>query len=304
MPSILFEKSKGVEPIGKKPAYGAIANRELIEQRGWNNINNALEMPPTQTEEGKQWEGWGTALKPAMELWTLVRKPLEQKTVAENVLKYGTGGMNIDGCRVGTEIMVNQSASSIYSQGQVKKDKQEPTVSTGRFPANLIHDGSEEVVELFPTSKSTLDKSEINRGTSKSWFTGDHVDRIQRGDSGSAARFFYCAKASKSERNKGLEGFEEKENMRVNAPRENEEEKTSNKMSNFHPTVKPVALMRYLCRLITPKNGIVLDPFMGSGTTGIGAKIEGFEFIGIEREAEYVKIAEARINAYGVSLGI
>ena len=116
------------------------------------------------------------------------------------------------------------------------------------------------------------------------------------GDTGSSARFFYVAKASKRDRDEGCEGMEERNNMRVNAPRENEQDKHSGMTRNFHPTVKPTDLMRYLCRLITPPGGIVLDPFMGSGSTGKGAVLEGFQFVGIDREADYVEIANRRIQ--------
>ncbi|HNU76469.1 MAG TPA: DNA methyltransferase [bacterium] len=240
-------------------------------------------------EQAKKWEGWGTALKPAMELWTLCRKPLEEKTVAENVLKYGTGGINVDGCRVefqgeadykesteknqhadfGTKPMTGNNTYGDWSMIQPKNYQ-----PTGRFPANLIHDGSDEVVELFPNTKSSGGSFKADdyeeRDTATNFTRGDFVGR---NDSGSASRFFYCAKASKSERNKGLDGFK-----------------------NTHPTLKPVKLMEYLCRLVTPKNGIVLDPFMGSGSTVIGAKNENFNFIGIELDPEYCKIAQARIG--------
>jgi site-specific DNA-methyltransferase (adenine-specific) len=202
-----------------------------------------VEVYEPKSKEAKQWQGWGTALKPAMELWTLCRKPIEGKTIAENVLKYGTGGINIDGSRIGSVKRFNAKAGN------------------SRFPANLIHDGSDEVVSGFPNDSQ---------------------------------RFFYCAKASKSERNKGLDGFEKKVRVRQGLAGE----KKDTVSTNSHPTVKPVALMRYLCKLITPKGGVILDPFMGSGTTGIGAKLEGFDFIGIEREEEYCKIAEARIKAF------
>jgi site-specific DNA-methyltransferase (adenine-specific) len=228
------------------------------------------------TKGTSPYEGYGTSLKPALEPITVARKPISEKTVAENVLKYGTGGINIDGCRVEEQ---------------------------GRFPANLIHDGSDEVVGLFPNTKSGAVKNTTNN------FNGSNNVNIgggmlspenSYGDSGSASRFFYCAKASKSERNKGLEGFEEKQYSHDGREKEIENAFQRNKSvaTNNHPTVKPISLMQYLVRLVTPKGGTVLDPFMGSGTTGIGAKLEGFDFIGIEREAEYIKIAEARINAW------
>jgi site-specific DNA-methyltransferase (adenine-specific) len=242
------------------------------------------------TKGNSPYEGYGTALKPALEPITVARKPLSEKTVAQNVLKYGTGGINIDGCRV---------------------------ENTGRFPANLIHDGSDEVVKLFPeTGGGKFSKQTRSR---KGFMLSGSEDNIQEanapdnyGDSGSASRFFYCAKASKSERNRGCEEFEEKPLAFSNQAKAELKRGNTNfnggdakghgnkirHIKNHHPTVKPISLMRYLCRLVTPKGGTVLDPFMGSGTTGIGAKLEGFDFIGIEREEEYIKIAEARINAW------
>lgn len=179
----------------------------------------------------------------------------------------------------------------------------------GRFPANVIHDGSDEVVGLFPQNAGAAApvRSGMN-GKSKGIY-GDFAQKGDdgksfRGDSGSAARFFYCAKASKSERDKGLQEFEEKKWVQwqtangTSGKPSSLSEGRNTAYRNNHPTVKPVALMRYLCRLITPKGGTVLDPFMGSGSTGIGAKIEGFSFIGIEREAEYCEIARARIDGW------
>lgn len=401
-------------------------------------------------QEGcEQWNGWGTALKPAMELWTLCRKPLEENTVASNVLKYGTGGINIDGSRVvyakgesaesidrglvkqGAEISLNS-----YSGGNFKNNPS----PIGRFPANLIHDGSDEVVSGFPTSSTTGARTEQSRANSK---IGSPMVGMGTGgpktseytDSGSASRFFKCcnsdlerkevavgsgelkrfvytAKASKGERNKGLDGYltvkynggickeentvavqllkkvtSDTEIVSFNIDESGEsitaqchkdslstiltgtnrtiELKTLNSLThfitngfiqdvnsevkiggnpaesaeslsewlrittngnqesargvsrvvlkmlslikerenwkdatNFHSTVKPVSLMRYLCKLVAPPKGIILDPYMGSGTTGIGAKLEGFDFVGIEREEEYVKIAQARIEAW------
>jgi len=278
------------------------------------------------TKGTSKYEGWGTALKPAMELWTLCRKPLSEKTVAKNVLKYGTGGINIDGCRVGTEaIKQNQydrkpESGNRYGNGAERKQNGVVTETQGRFPANLIHDGSDEVVGLFPDTKSGAVKRATNNGANQPINLGGGMLKPTEGSQGSAARFFYCAKASKSERNKGLDGFEEKERT----PRGNNqgvrycvdcgltdnykndhskcsgkfEYKLSKPMKNNHPTIKPINLMRYLCRLITPKGGTILDPFMGSGSTGIGAKLENFNFIGIELDEDYFNIAKSRIENY------
>jgi site-specific DNA-methyltransferase (adenine-specific) len=187
------------------------------------------------TEAAKQWGGWGTALKPALEPITVARKPLIG-TVAANVLEHGTGGINVDGCRIGTDVVGGNGSKpsctgNVYSGGWHRRA---PNPTVGRWPANLIHDGSEEVCRLLRD----------------------------------AARFFYTAKASGADR----EG-------------------------NTHPTVKPTDLMRYLCRLVTPPGGAVLDPFMGSGSTGVAALLEGFRFVGIERESEYMRIAEQRISS-------
>lgn len=257
----------------------------------------------TETKGTSEWEGWGTALKPAHEPIVMARKPFKG-TVVDNVLEHGTGGINIDECRVGTEkLPAHSSGKNALMGGLSGSDNQGGAVTPereGRFPANFIHDGSDDVVGLFPDTGNHA-RPNSKRGSSN-WVGGGRVERAGHSDSGSASRFFYCAKSSKAERNKGLEGFEAKQsNMRVNAPRENEEAKHSNKMQNFHPTVKPIALMRYLVRLVTPKNGTVLDPFMGSGTTGIACKNEGFDFIGIEREQEYIDIAKARIDAVDTS---
>jgi DNA modification methylase len=218
----------------------------------------------------KQWQGWGTALKPAHEPIVLARKPLTG-TVAENVLEHGTGALNIDGCRIDAEKKTGWGGGAwgaIMDRGEARQ-------VDGRFPANLIHDGSDEVVSLFPESngsggsiprvKTTGYGSRI--GTGKSDYIGGERTTHDAGK-GSAARFFYCPKASKSDRGEG----------------------------NTHPTVKPTDLMRYLCRLITPPGGTVLDPFMGSGSTGKAARLEGFDFIGIEMSSDYIEIAKRRIK--------
>lgn len=292
------------------PKNTLISNNNSMS--GGNYTRNTINI---QNEIAKEWEGWGTALKPAHEPIVLARKPLAEKTVAKNVLKYGTGGINIDESRVGTDggtkkIDTENCRESLGKYGDGLNGGKVQSLNEGRFPANFIHDGSDEVVSMFPDSKSNWKNKDIHKGDlgisnnfGASGITGNHYD-----DSGSASRFFYCAKASKSERNKGLNGFEEKQTTGggggignylddVNsASGKYGSEKAPNK--NYHPTVKPIALMRYLTRLITPKQGTVLDPFMGSGTTGIACKLEGFEFVGIEISKEYFKIAEARIKNY------
>lgn len=249
------------------------------------------------TSEAQQWQGWGTALKPAWEPVIVARKPLEG-TVAANVLKYGTGAINVDGCRVEHNGRRSPNAgdgtvhrTTVNTYGKATSGDTFD-VNQHRWPANLIHDGSEEVVGLFPNSgkgnggKPYNYKGKEYNNKDTSMFNGDKPNAPSNfNDSGSAARYFkacpdddledreirrlfYCAKASKADRGEG----------------------------NIHSTVKPTNLMRYLCRLVTPPGGIVLDPFMGSGSTGKAAILEGFQFIGIEREAEYLAIAEARIS--------
>jgi DNA modification methylase len=279
------------------------------------------------TDEAKQWDGWGTALKPACEFFTLCRKPLSEKTVAANVLKWGTGGINIDGCRVGTEggtmkVDIDKDSSTLFEGGRHNSGKVQE-LNEGRFPANLIHDGSQEVLDLFPetagggasTKKNNCEGSNTFKGLKS---TGDSKGR--KTSKGSAARFFksindlddvpetdfgnirafYCPKASKKDRNEGCEELEEKESKTLNEYKNPSEGRTASKSGspkkNNHPTVKPTALMAYLCRLITPTGGVVLDPYMGSGSTGKAAVREGFSFVGIELDPEYYEICKARVS--------
>ena len=257
------------------------------------------------TEAAKQWDGWGTALKPACEFFTLCRKPLSEKTIAANVLKWGTGGINIDGCRVevGPEGLTKGGCKDKGKRsGFGYKDSGEtPQHAQGRFPANLIHDGSQEVLELFPETKTGNVKP--YRANTNAQYGQLHCDQrtsSHTGDKGSAARFFYCPKASKKDRNEGCEGLEEKESKTLNEYKNPSEGRTASKSGspkkNNHPTVKPTALMAYLCRLITPTGGVVLDPYMGSGSTGKAAVQEGFSFVGCELDKDYFDIATARVT--------
>ncbi len=225
--------------------------------------------------------GQGTALKPACEMWVLVRKPLSEKNIAANVMKWGTGGINIDQCRVSTNDNLNggtyakvtevSGKSGSLEGGPLRnacgKEFQQPA---GRFPSNLVID--EVAAEILDEQSGVLKSGDLKpyaTDTSAEYcqLKGvDFRDVNRKGDSGGASRFFYVAKASKKDRGE----------------------------DNNHPTVKSTKLMEYLITLITPKNGIVLDPFMGSGSTGKAAKLLGFEFIGIEKEEEYFKIAEKR----------
>jgi|TARA_R110000822_G_scaffold197597_4_gene335620 DNA modification methylase len=236
------------------------------------------------TDEAQQWDGWGTALKPAHEPIAVGRKPLSEGTVAKNVLKHGTGGINIDASRIPTNPAVDDArlggkgswktdrmGRNVYIGGYVGKEN--GSSELGRFPANIMHDGSEEVVKLFPESNSARVGNPNNpkRGTNHtatSYGQGDGKITHDFRDKGSASRYFYCPKVSKKERGE----------------------------NNKHPTVKPQELMKYLIRMVTPKGGTVLDPFMGSGSTGMAAKDLEFNFIGIEMDEEYFKICQERIE--------
>ena len=220
-------------------------------------------------------DGWGTALKPAHEPIVMARKFIEG-TNKNNKDKYGTGGINIDGCRVSLdgETPPSGSAKRVYKSNQYTEEKiygdNKTTPETGRFPANVMHDGSEEVMSEFAKYGERKSCTSPSKATPEGKiFKGKRNQGNLPMDSGTAARFFYCPKTSKNERGE----------------------------DNTHPTVKPQELMKYLCRLVTPKGGTVLDPFMGSGSTGMACKDEGFDFIGIEKEKEYFAIAEKRIQA-------
>ena len=246
----------------RQPTSGALA--------GWQD-NGATLTAPT-TDAAHQWGGYGTALKPAWEPIILARKPLEG-TVVENVLKWGCGVLNIDSCRIGTKTHTNASRPKASRNGFIDgfiRGTGSARYTHGRWPANVVHDGSEEVLALFPeTSSGTGNKH--RHITTASMFLSPTPQRFNGpsvgGDTGSAARFFYTAKASPSERGPG----------------------------NTHPTVKPVKLCEWLCTLICSNDGTILDPFMGSGSIGIASINKGFRYIGIEREEEYFTIAKDRI---------
>jgi site-specific DNA-methyltransferase (adenine-specific) len=310
-----IDKAAGAERETAGPkvyAGGHVQNHSGVAHGGsycgFDHSGTTMATAPA-TDAARQWSGWGTALKPAWEPIIVARKPL-CGTVAENVLTHGTGGINVDGCRVkgtwstwrkkdGTVSEQNQDSHAIYGQGM--GDVRNPEHSAGRWPANLIHDGSEEVVGLFPVTKTGVCPADGAGGYEGGLRRRDNRSAMNGGDSGSAARFFYCAKASKADRDEGCEGLAERLTMRYGEKAQGPlPQQTPSKpvpQRNHHPTVKPTALMRYLCRLVTPPGGVVLDPFTGSGSTGKAAVCEGFDFVGIEREAEYVEIARARIAA-------
>lgn len=266
------------------------------------------------TKGNSEWEGWGTALKPAHEPIVMARKPLSEKSIAENVLKHGTGGINIDGSRIEMKDKENinfdrprvrEKKDWVYDLGMTWED---PNIKeyneSGRFPANIIFD--EEAGKLLD------EQSGISKGT-KTIVKGKKEQTIygngngfpplesERGhnDKGGASRFFYCPKTSKKDRNEGLDGFELKHTdnygLKANSTASSNIQQRLPKANN-HPTVKPTDLMRYLINLVTPPNGTILDPFMGSGSTGKAAVRCGLNFIGIEKEQEYMDIARARIE--------
>lgn len=271
-----------------------------VLQRSEQQPNESVNITTPATDAAQHWSGWGTALKPAHEPIVMARKPLAEKTVAENVLRHGTGAINIDGCRVEASDSFGGGAkgTSGFADGYAH-DGWVAGSSLGRFPANFIHDGSEEVLALFPTSVSKSGGKSGTNPNPMSW-TEENKDRERIGhdDSGSAARFFYCAKANKAERNAGLQDLPEKEaGIKNESGRGFSETDPHRKImrQNFHPTVKPIALMRYLVRMVTPPNGTVLDPFAGSGTTLVAAILEGFDAIGMELTADYLPIIEGRV---------
>ena len=242
------------------------------------DVAKAIDKGRSITPEAQRWAGWGTALKPAWEPIVLARKPLIG-TVAVNMLEHGTGGLNIDGCRIGSDTAGWGGGAAGRNSGSEWRDNSglgksgDPRPVLGRFPANLI---------LDPEAGARLDGEVI----------------------GGPSRFFYCAKASKADREEGLDGFEtcapgemverDPESAGAQNPRAGAG-RSSGVRANIHPTVKPTELMRYLCRLITPPGGTILDPFCGSGSTGKAAVLEGFSFVGCEMDETYAKIARARI---------
>jgi DNA modification methylase len=267
------------EVIGKKNAGIGSGKTYAFTENNSVDKNTEIDITAPATDEAKQWEGWGTALKPALEPITVARKPLSEKTVAENVLKWGTGGINIDACRIShnepQKETTRKQRSAGWNPDNCGFDSTKNTAASanqlGRFPANLIHDGSDEVVGLFPDTKS---QGHWSKTTTKGFGKFGNGSSTYRGvgekdkQGGSAARFFYCPKTSKKDRGEG----------------------------NNHPTVKPTELMLYLIKLVTKPEGITLDPFMGSGSTGKAAVRGNFKFIGIEREQDFYKIAQARIS--------
>ncbi len=277
-----IDKAHGITEWKETTPNPAFRARQLEHDAKWQTSPRPPK-PVVESEDAKKWAGFGTALKPACEFWILIRKPCSEKTVAKNVLKWGTGALNIDGCRIGTSDNFNGGAYSnnreistndVYGEYR-RMDPDKFDLPSGRFPANLVLD-EEAAAALDEQSGISKSPSGIVRGQSRrgGQMAGGGSGGVStfsasgHGDSGGASRFFYVAKASKSDRGE----------------------------DNKHPTVKSTKLMSYLCKLVTPPGGIVLDPFMGSGSTGIAAKTDNFRFIGIEKETDFYAIAHNRIK--------
>jgi len=378
-----IDKMAGAERVivatkRKTPSYKNKSTNTDSSNWDYGSSNLTYEAPITvpATEDAKKWQGFGTALKPASEHWILIRKPISEKTVAKNVLKYGTGAINIDESRVGFSSERDKKSAKPGGKitggfggglldggdlGAIENEKYKQP--SGRFPSNFILSHSEDCEpssHVFPDGSTASQCSDdcpvklldeqtkdtragkprggkiVNRTFKNAMFNlgaDNRVDGDQFNDTGGASRFFYCAKASKSDRNAGLEGLEVHrygagigQGKDPNAPVVEK---------NFHPTVKSTKLMEYLIKLVTPpvvfecnvcstqadhmsalsrhdqsirtcsdcgstlvaRAGIILDPFMGSGSTGVAALKLGFKFIGIEKEKEYFEIGETRIKA-------
>jgi len=315
----LFNDEAEREVVGKSKTGGAAAWQNGMQNKedaaGRYTGQTEWDITAPATDAAREWAGWGTALKPAHEPICLARKPFPG-TVAANVQRWGTGAVNVDGCRIGCES--DEDKKSIYrkpapngnlnTETAFKKNTSKVVgnvygAPAGRWPSNIIHDGSDEVVGLFPAEGNGNGPREAVRGGHK--FGGDKGQNDTlvgrwHGDSGSAARYFYCAKADRAERNAGCDGLPEKvKDAEYRQPTGNPFvdciHGCGKSATNHHPTVKPIDLLRYLCRLITPRGGVVLDPFLGSGSTACACALEGFGCIGIEREAEYIEIARRRV---------
>lgn len=292
-------------------ANGVLSDNPALSGPNYGRADKGTAITP----EALKWTGWGTALKPAWEPIILARKVFPG-TVAANVLEHSTGALNIDGCRVGSreqEAQHRPASASGIGNGKAcygTRDGKQSTYTEGRWPANLVLDEEaagmldEQSGECAPPGGVGKQASYRRDGGTVAFNTSGAQGRIYLGESGGASRFFYTAKASRSERNAGLDGFERRvtntdtppgtqgaTNPRAGANR-------SGAALNHHPTVKPLDLMQWLCRLVTPKGGLILDPFCGSGSTGRAAVAEGFSFIGIEKSPEYAAIARARIAEY------
>lgn len=297
------------EVIGKDGRTAKDSIFGIGVQEEWN-------LTKAELPEAKEWEGWGTALKPAVEPIVVARKPLSEKNVALNVLKWGTGGINIDASRIGNEIIKSQDDPNKFKNfkeqdGRTPKEhKFEPKEVQGRFPANIILD--EKAGKMLDEQSGNLSVGNYNKRPLRkinNWMPNQKeiIEKTDFNDKGGASRFFYCAKASKSERNFGCEDLEEREEV---YPGANTFDENGNRLRkdgsiipplksrNNHPTVKPIKLMEYLIKLVSREGATILDPFVGSGTTGIASIKLNRKFIGIEKEEEYIEIAKARMKPF------
>ncbi len=279
-----IDKSLGHKPtiVGNNPNHRPVSGTEYKGVYAGGNTGNAHITKPT-SPEAQQWDGWSTALKPAYEPIILARKPFKGAAY-KNVLKHGTGALNIDDTRIDTkDKLTRKLGKTTTSDSGWQSAKRSPIAGKdgGRWPANLLLDEESSGVLDEQTGVLKSGKTAPHHRRTVPRMSGDVYGKDKGtpdlpptyGDSGGASRFFYVAKASKKEKNEGVSG------------------------KNTHPTVKPVALMRWLTRLVTPPGGVILDPYCGSGTTGVAAALEGFEFIGVERDPEYAQISKDRIRA-------
>jgi DNA modification methylase len=312
-------------------------HREFIEVRKNSESNGNIRFTNygewNVTKGNSEWENWGTALKPANEPICLARKPLSERTIAENVLKWGTGGINIDDCRIPFE-----SSKDEHHQENIRKgkgtffggngiSKTECNITHGRFPSNVIFD--QDASEILDKQTGNVSQGHwsktITKGFGKNNGGTSTYDGVGRKENviGGASKFFYCPKVSKKERDMGLDHFEDKAQRTTSGGSRDFNARCANcgkkfigtpnsicscdnpitdnqvfKKKNNHPTVKPINLLSYLVKLITPIGGTVLDPFMGSGSGGIATLLEGFNFIGMEQDPEYFEIATARVKEY------
>jgi DNA modification methylase len=301
-----IDKAAGAERevIGKGNSGPNIRGNKYAQVHGQEREQFVVTAPATPAAQ--KWQGWGTALKPANEPIVLARKPLEKGlTVAENVLKWGTGALAIDASRIAAKDQHVLDAAVKRMTGNTPKGWKQtsavakPVSAEGRWPANVLFDEQAAAALDEQSGPCKTGGKNIKTDCGDSMFGKRNVRGVMNTDNGSgASRFFYVAKASKRERNAGLAGLPEKDppGSKRSKPAEGRQSALGAPRANHHPTVKPLALMQYLIRLVTPPGGIVLDPFMGSGTTGCAAVKLGFQFIGIEREEEYLEIARRRIE--------
>jgi site-specific DNA-methyltransferase (adenine-specific) len=297
--SIFIDKSKKLQGHRGKATSSFLVGNKRHDNGKELEGSKTMEAYEPKSDEAKQWQGWGTALKPALEPIVMARKPLDG-TVANNVLKNGVGGINIDECRVGTEdLFLSPATPNKGTFNASFNNDYKGKIVTGRFPANVIHDGSDEVVSLFPNTNGGTGETKVYESYDNDihFNASKVVNRVSYAGEGSAARFFYTAKASQTERNWGLGDFADDKGGSYEFRIDGSLDGKIPTRKNIHPTVKPIDLMRYLVRLVTPKGGICLDPFMGSGTTAVACKAEKLDYIGCELMPEYAKIAEARIKA-------